>query len=157
MKLILRFVAGVAIAGAIGLAASGPHWSPATSQQPPPTTQPPPSQPQEVTTTIRIGGGGAPPRFAVPDFIALSTDAETIAVAKTIAQVLWDDLTFEREFSMIPRDTYATIPVATSLLDVPFDRWREMGADGVVIGSVQKTGSGVRVQVRLYEVAMRRS
>jgi len=157
MKLTLRFAAGMAIAGAIGLAASEPHWSAAAPQQTPPATQPPPTQPQEVTTTIRIGGGGAPPRFAVPDFIALSSDTETIAIGKTVAQVLWDDFTFEREFSMIPRDTYTTIPAATSLTDLPFDRWRELGADGVVIGTVQKTGSGVRVQVRLYEIAMRRS
>ena len=42
----------------------------------------------------------------MPDFLALSGDAETKAAAKTIAQVLWDDLDFEREFYMIPRDTY---------------------------------------------------
>ena len=28
------------------------------------------------------------------------------------AQVLWDDLNFEREFYMLPRDTYVTIPAA---------------------------------------------
>ena len=31
-------------------------------------------------------------------------------LAKTIGQVLWDDLNFEREFYMIPRDTYSSIP-----------------------------------------------
>ena len=37
--------------------------------------------------------------LAVPDFIALG-DAETTAeVAKTLGQVLWDDLAFEREFT----------------------------------------------------------
>ena len=29
-----------------------------------------------------------------------------------MAQVLWDDLKFEREFDMIPRDTYRTIPAS---------------------------------------------
>ena len=29
-----------------------------------------------------------------------------------IGQVLWDDLNFEREFYMIPRDTYSSIPAA---------------------------------------------
>ena len=29
---------------------------------------------------------------------------------KTIGEVLWDDLNFEREFYMIPRDTYKSIP-----------------------------------------------
>ena len=37
---------------------------------------PAPQQPSDVSTTIS-GEGGAPPRLAVPDFIALSSDAET--------------------------------------------------------------------------------
>ena len=45
-----------------------------------------------------------------PIFLALSDDSETAEVAKTLGQVLWDDLAFEREFYMIPRDTYQTIP-----------------------------------------------
>jgi len=88
----------------------------------------------------------------VPDFIALSGDGETAAAAKTIAQVLYDDLNFEREFALIPRDTYATIPAAKSFEDVPFDRWRELNADGVVVGTVQKTATGVHVELRLYNV-----
>jgi TolB protein len=104
-----------------------------------------------VTTTIS-SEVGAPPRLAVPDFIALSNDAETVEAAKMIALVLWNDLNFEREFALIPRDTYATIPAATSMYDVSLDRWRELGADGVVIGSVQRTAGGVRVEVRLFNV-----
>ncbi len=111
----------------------------------------PPQQPSEISTTI-TSEAGAPPRFAVPDFLALTPDAETLAVAKTIAQVLFDDLNFEREFALIPRDTYATVPAAKAIGDVPFDRWRELNADGVVIGTVQKTGSGVHVEVRLFNV-----
>jgi TolB protein len=36
------------------------------------------------------------------------------------------------------------------MLDVPFDRWRELGADGVIIGAVQKADSGIRLEVRLF-------
>jgi TolB protein len=119
-------------------------------QQPQP--QPPPQQPTEIET--RIGGQpGLPPRYAVPDFIALSNDRETVEVAKTIAQVLFDDLNFEREFYLIPRDTYKSIPAASSYADIPFDRWKELGTDGLVIGTVSKTGSGVKVEVRLFNVA----
>ncbi len=96
-----------------------------------------------------------PPRLAVPDLLALSADAETQEAAKTIGQVLWDDLNFEREFAMIPRDTYKSIPAAASIGEVPFDRWRELGADGVVVGTVQKTATGVRVEMRLYNVRAR--
>ena len=56
------------------------------------------------------GDPGTPPRYAVPDFVALSPEAAE--AAKTIAQVLWDDLNFEKEFYMLPRDTYASVPAA---------------------------------------------
>ncbi len=121
-----------------------------------PAPQQPPAQQQELQLTIS-GSQGALPHFAVPDFIALSTDAETTAAAKLIGQVLWDDLDFEREYDMVPRDTYASIPPARSLSDVPFDRWRELGVDGLVIGAVQKNGDALRVEVRLFRVSTRES
>lgn len=118
-------------------------------QQPP--TQPQPQQPTTVGVTL-TGEGGAQTRLAVPDLLALSNDRETTEAAKVIGEVLWDDLNFEREFYMIPRDTYKSIPAASSIDAVPYDRWRELGADGVVIGTVQKAATGVRVELRLYNV-----
>lgn len=124
------------------------------AQQPPPTT--PPQQPREVEITI-AGEGGAPPRLALPEFIALSPDAETATIAKTITQVLWDDLNFEHEFAFIPRDVYASIPRATSFTDVAFDRWRELNADGLIVGTVEKTSGGLKVEIRLFNVRTQRS
>ena len=113
--------------------------------------------PQQELVLRITGDAGARPRFAVPDFIALTPDAETVAAAKTIGQVLWDDLAFEAEFDMIPRDTYASIPAARSLSEIPFDRWKELGADALVLGSVQKTGNMVKVEARLFQVRDRRT
>jgi TolB protein len=132
---------------------AAPRAQPPASQQPPAA---PPQQPSEITTTISTEGGGAP-RLAVPDFIALSPDAETAAIAKTVGEVLWNDLNFEREFAFIPRDTYASIPRATSFNDVPFDRWRELNADGLIVGTVQKVGTTVKVEMRLYNVRTQQS
>jgi TolB protein len=115
----------------------------------------PPQQPKEVSLPPIVGDAGTPPRLAVPDLLALSADKEVQEAAKTIGQVLWDDLDFEREFYMIPRDTYKSIPVAASIGDVPFDRWRELGADGVMIGTVQRVDKGIRVEMRLYNVRAR--
>jgi TolB protein len=142
------------LAAAIALGVLGA--SPASQQ--PPAPQPPVAtqQPSEVETTI-AGESGAPPRLAVPDFIALTPDAETAAIARTIGQVLWDDLNFEREFAFIPRDTYASIPRATSFADVAFDRWRELNADGLIVGTVQKIGATVKVEVRLFNVRTQQS
>jgi TolB protein len=120
----------------------------------------PPQQPpqQQSEVTLRISSApGLPPRFAVPDFIALSNDAETVAAAKAIGQVLWDDLNYEREFYLIPRDTYRTIPQPASLDQAPLDRWRELGADGVIVGSVRRAATGIVVQVRLLEVTTGKS
>ena len=138
------------VAGLLIVAVLGARQQPAA----PPAA---PQQPSDVSTTISSGEVGAPPRFAVPDFIALSQDAETVDAAKTIGRVLWDDLNYEREFALIPRDVYSSIPPATSMDDVPFDRWREINADGVIIGTVAKTDTGVRVQVRLFNARTRQS
>jgi len=125
----------------------------ARTQESPPgsTPAPPPSQPSSVRVEI-TSESGTQPRYAVPDFLALSADAETQAAAKTMGQVLWDDLAFEREFYMIPRKTYASIQVPRRLSDVQLDQWREVGADGLVVGTVEKTAEGLRVEVRLLSV-----
>jgi TolB protein len=122
------------------------------AQQPPPTPPPAGQQSTEGASVIRADSGGRP-RLAVPDFLVAAPDAESKAMASVIGQVLWDDLNFEREFDMIPRDTYASIPVPASIDAIPFDRWRELGAQGLVMGTVRKAGTAVTVQVRLFNVA----
>ncbi|HLG59406.1 MAG TPA: hypothetical protein VI485_28970 [Vicinamibacterales bacterium] len=112
-------------------------------------------QPSEVSLVINGDSAGTPPKFAVPDFVALSPDAAD--VAKTIGQVLWDDLNFEREFYMVPRDTYGSVPVARTVEQIPFASWRELGADAVVFGTIQRTGNDLRIQVRLFNVRTRQS
>lgn len=126
----------------------------AQQQPPPPTT--PPQQQNQIELLLEGGDPQTPPRLAVPDFLALSNDPETQNAAKTISEVLWNDLNYEREFYMIPRDTYRSIPQPASIGEPPFDSWRELGADGLLMGSIQKTGSGVQIEMRLYSVRSRR-
>jgi TolB protein len=122
------------------------------AQQPvPPQT---PQQPSEIASRIS-GDSGAPPHYAVPDFVALTPNATPIA--QMLAQVLWDDLNFEREFDMIPRDVYKSVPVARSMEQIPFGAWREVGADGVFFGTVAQKGNDIIVQVRLFNVRSRES
>ena len=126
------------------------------AQQPAPQA---PAQPQPQTSVgiIISDSAGAQVRLAVPDLLALSTDRETVEAASTIGQVLWDDLNYEREFYMIPRDTYKSIPPAPTINTVPYERWRELGADGVIIGTVQKVATGIKVELRLYNVRAQQS
>ena len=123
-----------------------------TAQTQPPAAPPQqPRQPSEIELVIN-GAPGLPPKIAVPDLIPLSSEPETVAAAKTVGEVLWDDLNFEREFYLIPRDTYRSIPVASSTEQVALDRWKEIGADGVVVGSIRKGPNGYVVEVRLLQV-----
>jgi TolB protein len=126
------------------------------AQQAPSAPQQPPAQTPEIGV-ILTGEGGAQTRLAVPELLALSNDRETREAARVISEVLWDDLNFEREFYMIPRDTYKSIPVAGSIDAVPYERWRELGADGVIIGTVQRAAQGIRVELRLYNVRAQQS
>jgi TolB protein len=122
--------------------------------QQPPASQPPPSQGQRDTVEFRISGvGGGPPKLAVAGFIPLSSDAETASVARTISDVLWDDIAYEREYYMIGKDAIATVPKHTSIDSVDLDRWKELNADGVVVGTVRRGPSGIVVQVRVIQVA----
>ena len=119
-----------------------------------PPQQPAPQQPSAIEVRIN-GESGAAPRYAVPDFVALTPDvADT---AKMLGQVLWDDLAFEREFYMIPRDTSASIPVPRSAEQMNFDAWREIGADAVFFGTVAQKSEDILVQVRLFNVRTRQS
>ncbi len=147
---------GVLAASALPQASQAPAPAPAQTpaSQAPASQAPAAQQPSEVALVIS-GDPGTPPRYAVPDFVALTPDAAEIA--RSIGQVLWDDLSFEREFYMIPRDTYTTVPVARSPDQVPFASWRELGADAVVFGTVSRTGNTVKVEVRLLNVRTRES
>jgi TolB protein len=111
-----------------------------------------PQQPSEVVLAIS-GAGGSIPHYAVPDFVALNPEAADLG--KMLGQVLWDDLAYEREIDMVPRDTYSSIPVARTPEQIAFNAWRELNVDAVVFGTVQKTGKEIKVQVRLYNARTR--
>ena len=64
---------GASVLAALAAAAGAQPPASQTPSQTPPASQ----QPSEVRTTITSGDIGAPPRLAVPDFIARSNDAET--------------------------------------------------------------------------------
>ena len=106
---------------------------------------------QDTILNEVIKSGGAQVRYAVPDFVPATPDLAD--VARTLGQVLWNDLEFEREFYMIPRDTYASIPPVRGGAAIPFASWRELGADALVYGTVERVGDQLRVEYRLYNVA----
>ena len=70
-------------------------------QQPPPQPPQQPQQPPDVAVTISNSAGGTAPKLGLAGFIALSSDAETVAAAKTVGDVLYDDIAYEREYYML--------------------------------------------------------
>ena len=64
------------------------------------------------------------------------------AARTTIGQVPWDDLNFEREFALIPATSWR--PFRRHLVDrrARLTAGAEVNADGVIIGTVQKTAQG---------------
>jgi TolB protein len=123
----------------------------AVGQQQPPTT--PPQSQQQTEVEIKITGVGGAPKLAITPFIALASDAETVAAAKTIGDVLYDDIAYEREFYMIGKDAIATVGRAASLDNINLAPWKELNADGLLVGSVRKDAGGIIVQVQLIQVS----
>jgi TolB protein len=121
-----------------------------TPQQPPAGQQT--TQPDTIITKISPGDFTAP-KLAVPEFIPLTKDAEVVSAAKTISDVLWDDFAFEKEFYLIPRDILRTVPRPATADQVAIDRWKELNADGVIVGTVTKSADGIIVEARLIKVA----
>ncbi len=103
-------------------------------------------------SAFRARDDGAPPKLAVPEFIPLGKEPEVVAAAKSIADVLWDDLAYEKEFYLLPRDILRTVPRPASVEQVSMDRWKELGAEGLVVGTVRKTADGIVVEARLMRV-----
>jgi TolB protein len=115
------------------------------------TAAPLPQQQSEVKVTI-TGANGAKPRLAVPEFTVVGGTPELQQAAKTISTVLWDDLDFEEEYYMIPRDTAAKVPAAATPEALAYERWSELGADAVLFGTVRPAGAGLEVDVQLMGI-----
>src|SRR5690606_37601784 len=70
--------------------------------------QTPAPQVDEIAVALR--NPGSHQRVGLPDFVWASGAPEMAEHARTVAEVLWADLDFEREFYMIRRTESARIP-----------------------------------------------
>jgi TolB protein len=120
----------------------------AMPMQDPQTTQQQQQRQELVLETLRAAASH--PKIGVPDFA--KTGGNVNDAAPVLADVLWADLDYEREYYMISRKSSASIPAATSALALPFDRWTEIGADFVLMGSVRESAGKMTVEVRLIAV-----
>lgn len=155
-------VAAAVLAAASSAVMLGAPWtSPQPASQAPPApaapqdpSQPPPQQPDQIA--VEVSGVSRAPRLAVPDFIVVG-GGDLGGLAATLGEVLWADMRFEREYDLIPRTAYKAIAPATAPETVPFDQWRELGANYVIVGTVRGNASSVTIQARLVDVSTRQA
>jgi TolB protein len=108
--------------------------------------------PQQTEVRGSIDGRPASrlPRLAIAPFQAAGGDNELTEAAKTMTDVLWKDIDFEREFQMISATMAATIPSTADAM--PYDLWNQAGADDVMVGSVTRSDASIQVDVRVMSV-----
>ncbi len=114
----------------------------------------PQAQEQSIAVTM-INRPGLPPHIAVPPFVVLTADQTTQDAARVLTDVLSADLRFEREFDVMPAASYAGIPSAQTIDALPYDRWAQLGADYVALGSVKAGAAAGQFDVELRVVSVR--
>ena len=112
-------------------------------QQPPPQ----PQQPRELV--LALDNPSYQPRIGIPDFIVTGGDAELQAASKLLADVLGFDLDFEKEFLVVDRKASAAIPAAATIDAIPWDSWRQIGADFVIFATVRRSGASFTVEMKV--------
>lgn len=148
----MRRVVHVAVVGfGVSLAASAP--APVDAEV---TSMPLDPQQTEIRTSIG-GGSGRLPRLAIPPVLVTGAEAELQAAGKTLTDVLWKDLEFEREFQMIGQSGDAARIAPAPAEALVYESWNQVGADEVLVGRVQKTTASLQVDVRVMNVERKTS
>jgi len=98
-----------------------------------------------------LRNSGVRQRVALPDFLVPTGDEELREAAQAVADVLWDDLDFEREYYLIERETSASVPVRPAD-QLPFQQWVTLGADFVLAGEARRDGERLVIDLRLIGV-----
>jgi TolB protein len=104
--------------------------------------------PQQAEVEITMSNVASHPKLGLPDFVTPGNDAELAAASKTIADVLWNDLDYEREYYMIDRKASAAIPVAPAA-SLPFAAWTDIGAEVVLAVAARRDGANIVLEAKL--------
>jgi TolB protein len=107
--------------------------------------------PQVDEIAVALRSPGSHQRLGVPDFYWANGAGAMAEQARTVAEVLWADIDFEREFYMIPRAASAKIPVTTADA-LPYDAWSALGTDFVLAGTARAEGQSLVLELRLMYV-----
>jgi len=143
-------VTGAGLLFGVAIAAAAP--SPARLDV---SSQPLDDQQQELRATISDKSGRLP-RLAIQPFLITGRESYLQESGRSISEVLWKDLEFEREYQMIDPSAGAEIAPAPSS-ELAYESWIETGADEVLVGTLQKTGATLQLDVRVMNLQRRLS
>ncbi|MFO8047443.1 MAG: Tol-Pal system beta propeller repeat protein TolB [Desulfosudaceae bacterium] len=96
--------------------------------------------------------------IAVPVFQAGKDEDGTADMAREAADLLAETLAFTRYFKPVNRDAFLEIPreIGVTRSDINYKNWRDIGADFLVTGSVDRQEDEVRFELRLFDVIQER-
>jgi len=143
----LRFVLTAFAVGTAALAtAAAPRPGPLSSE---PLQDP---SRQQTQLEVSMTDPGYHPRLGIQAFSAPPGDTELAAAARTIAEVLWADLDFEKDYYMISLGEGARIPTAATPQALAVQQWSQLGADFVLMGTARRSGDTFVLDLRSITV-----
>ncbi len=114
-----------------------------------PLQQTPAPAPQQVDEiALSLSNPASHPRLAIPEFFLMGADEQTRERARTVAEVLWNDIEFEQEYYLIPRRAAEAVPV-TAFTAMSYGQWSSLGADVVMHGTAYSRGEALVIELRL--------
>ncbi|CAM2008969.1 DPP IV N-terminal domain-containing protein [Acanthopleuribacter pedis] len=110
---------------------------------------------QDVEVTLRITGEQVKmENMAIPDFPVQEDGPGFQQAAKTLAEVLRQDIVNSGVFRLLGKERIALMPSPHGGAPIDFDQWTSIEAQFLVVGSIKRgDGEEMRVEVRLFEIS----
>ena len=104
--------------------------------------------------SITVGGANFRPYpVAAPDIVPAGGDASK--VAKELSAILQIDVELARSLELVPPNTYLA-PDKEPITKPNFPNWTNVGASGLIRGSVAMAGKTAKINLRFYDVVAQR-
>ncbi len=104
---------------------------------------------EEVRITIKDGLQMIP--VAMPDSYGIDGTLPQDPVVKEIWDTIWEDLSFSRVFTMIPKERYAYIPKVDPS-NINFKDWASIGAKVLILTGVSKKENKLIFTIQVYDI-----
>src|SRR5580704_7724823 len=116
---------------------------------------PSPPAPRQAQVTAGTNRGANEVRIAFPEFQATSTDPNTVKLTALFNQVLWDDLDFSGNISLVSRSFYP-LGKFQAPTDIRVDDWTKasVNAQYLTFGNTTIKGGQLYLEARLWDLGV---